>query len=95
MSTPATTAPSAPEARAGQGPGAVTPDTIMQTAMGFMAAKHLVAANELGVFEALGQGPANLDELAARDDHRVLRSCDGGGPIGVAVCEAGTAQRCV
>lgn len=45
---------------------AVTPDQIMQTAMGFMAAKHLFAANDLGVFEALGQGPANLDELAER-----------------------------
>jgi SAM-dependent methyltransferase len=45
---------------------AVTPDVIMQTAMGFMSAKHLFAANDLGVFEALGQGPANLDELAAR-----------------------------
>ena len=75
MSTPATTAPSAPGARAGQAPGGVTPDTIMQTAMGFMAAKHLFAANELGVFEALGQGPTNLDELAARTSvpRRTLR----------------------
>jgi GTP-binding protein HflX len=32
---------------------------------------------------------------AARDDNHVLRSCDGGGPIAAAVCEAGVAQRCV
>ena len=53
----------------------MTPDVIMQTAMGFMAAKHLFAANDLGVFEALGQGPANLDELAARTSvpRRTLR----------------------
>jgi SAM-dependent methyltransferase len=53
----------------------VTPDVIMQTAMGFMAAKHLFAASELGVFEALGQGSANLDELAARTSvpRRTLR----------------------
>jgi SAM-dependent methyltransferase/predicted transcriptional regulator len=53
----------------------VTPDLIMQTAMGFMAAKHLFAANDLGLFEALGQGPANLDELAARTSvpRRTLR----------------------
>jgi SAM-dependent methyltransferase len=76
MSKPATTAPPPPaEAQAGAAPDAVTPDMIMQTAMGFMAAKHLFAASELGVFEALGQGPANLDELAARTSvpRRTLR----------------------
>jgi SAM-dependent methyltransferase len=42
----------------------VTPEPIMKIAMGFMAAKHLFAANEIGLFEALGSGPATLDELA-------------------------------
>ena len=32
---------------------------------------------------------------AARDDHRVLRSCNGGGPDRAAVREAGAARRCV
>jgi hypothetical protein len=40
--------------------------TIMQLASGFMAAKHLFAASELGLFEALADSPANLDALAAR-----------------------------
>ncbi|HVE46159.1 MAG TPA: methyltransferase [Acidimicrobiales bacterium] len=44
----------------------VNPEPIMRLASGFMAAKHLFAANELGMFEALGESPANLDALAAR-----------------------------
>ena len=32
---------------------------------------------------------------AARDHHRVLRGFDGGGRAGAALCEAGTAQRCL
>lgn len=44
----------------------VSPEPIMRLASGFMAAKHLFAANELGVFEALGESPATLDALAAR-----------------------------
>jgi SAM-dependent methyltransferase len=43
-----------------------SPATIMQLASGFMAAKHLFAANELGLFEALADSPATLDALAAR-----------------------------
>ena len=43
-----------------------SPATIMQLASGFMAAKHLFAANELGLFEALADSPADLDALAAR-----------------------------
>ena len=31
-----------------------------------MASKHLFAASELGLFEALGEGPVDLDGLAAR-----------------------------
>ena len=38
----------------------------MQIAHGFMASKHLFAASELGLFEALGEGPVDLDGLAAR-----------------------------
>ncbi|MDI9975247.1 methyltransferase [Rhodococcus sp. IEGM 1307] len=42
------------------------PEPIMQLASGFMAAKHLFAASELGLFEALGEGPTDLHGLAAR-----------------------------
>ena len=45
---------------------AVSPETIMRIAAGFMAAKHLFAASELGLFEALGDSPATLEALAAR-----------------------------
>ena len=44
----------------------VSPDSIMQIAMGFMAAKHLFAASDIGLFEALASGPATLDELAVK-----------------------------
>jgi SAM-dependent methyltransferase len=43
----------------------VIPDAIMRIALGFMAAKHLFVANEIGVFEKLAAGPMALDELAA------------------------------
>ena len=43
----------------------ITPDPIMGIAMGFMAAKHLFVASEIGLFTGLAQGPATLDELAA------------------------------
>jgi methyltransferase family protein len=39
---------------------------IFDLATGFMRAKHLFAASELGVFEALGERAATLDALAAR-----------------------------
>jgi SAM-dependent methyltransferase len=57
-----------PPAEAAAGPLATEPSpaTIMQLASGFMAAKHLFAANELGLFEALADSPATLDALAAR-----------------------------
>jgi SAM-dependent methyltransferase len=45
---------------------AVSPDHIFQLAQGFMASKHLFAASELGLFEALGEGPVDLAGLAAR-----------------------------
>jgi hypothetical protein len=44
----------------------VTPDLIFQVANGFMAAKHLFVANEIGLFEALADSPATLDDLAQR-----------------------------
>ena len=49
-----------------QGSAPVTPEPIMKLASGFMAAKHLFAASELGLFEALSDSPATLDGLAAR-----------------------------
>lgn len=45
---------------------AVSPEPILRLASGFMAAKHLFAASELGLFEALADSPAVLDSLAAR-----------------------------
>ena len=45
---------------------AITPEPIMKIAMGFMAAKHLFVASEIGLFEALAAGPASLEELASR-----------------------------
>jgi hypothetical protein len=44
----------------------VSPEPILRLAAGFMAAKHLFAASELGVFETLADEPATLDALAAR-----------------------------
>lgn len=57
--TPSATAPStnAP---------AADPQAIFQLASGFMASKFLFAASELGLFEALADGPTDLDGLAAR-----------------------------
>jgi len=43
----------------------ITPEPIFQLATGFMAAKHLFIANEIGLFAALADGPAPLDRLAA------------------------------
>jgi hypothetical protein len=47
-------------------PAPIVPDPIFQVASGFMAAKHLFVANEVGVFEQLAAGPATLDGLAGR-----------------------------
>jgi SAM-dependent methyltransferase len=44
----------------------LSPEPIMRLASGFMAAKLLFAANELGIFEALGDGPVTLEGLAGR-----------------------------
>ncbi len=45
---------------------ATTPDPIFQVANGFMAAKLLFVANEVGLFTTLGESSATLDELATR-----------------------------
>jgi hypothetical protein len=44
----------------------VSPEPILNLALGFMASKHLFAASEIGLFEQLALGPSTLDELAAR-----------------------------
>ena len=45
---------------------APNPQPIIDLATGFMRAKHLFVAGELGIFEKLADGPATLEELAAR-----------------------------
>lgn len=45
---------------------ATDPAPIFKIATGFMAAKALFAASELGLFEALAESPAPLEALAAR-----------------------------
>jgi hypothetical protein len=52
-----------PEAPAQTG---VTPDLILQLATSFMATRYLIAAVEVGMFEALGDAALDLDALAAR-----------------------------
>jgi hypothetical protein len=52
-----------PEAPA---PAGVTPELIMQLGTSFMATRHLIAASDVGVFEALGDDALDLDALAAR-----------------------------
>ncbi|HLE63478.1 MAG TPA: methyltransferase [Pyrinomonadaceae bacterium] len=44
----------------------VSPEPILQIASGFLAAKHLFVAAEIGLFEKLAEGPLTLDELAQR-----------------------------
>src|SRR5689334_16521528 len=44
----------------------VTPDLIFRVATGLIAAKHLFVANEVGLFVALADSPATLDDLAQR-----------------------------
>lgn len=48
------------------GTEAITPEAIFRVASGFMAAKHLFVANEVGLFAGLAAGAATLDELAAK-----------------------------
>ena len=44
----------------------ITPDPIVKIAMGFMAAKHLFVANEIGLFESLAVGHSCIAELAKK-----------------------------
>jgi O-methyltransferase domain/Dimerisation domain len=48
------------------GAPAITPEVIFDIASGFMAAKHLFVANEVGLFAGLAAGPVTLDELAGK-----------------------------
>ncbi|WP_410565664.1 methyltransferase dimerization domain-containing protein [Amycolatopsis sp. cmx-4-61] len=43
-----------------------TPDRIVETAVGYMAAQQLFAANRIGLFPALAAGPLDAGELAER-----------------------------
>ena len=43
-----------------------TPEKIMQIGMGFMAAKTLLSAVEMGLFTELAQGPEGLEAVQAR-----------------------------
>jgi hypothetical protein len=43
-----------------------TPEPILKTALGFMAAKFLFVAEEIGLFEALADAPGNLEQVARR-----------------------------
>lgn len=52
--------------RSPEQPRAVTPEPITRVASGFMASKHLFTAAEIGVFEHLADGPADLETLAVR-----------------------------
>jgi hypothetical protein len=52
-----------PEAAA---PTALTPELIFGLGTSFMATRHLIAAVEVGVFEALAEDVLDLDALAAR-----------------------------
>ncbi|WP_216216099.1 methyltransferase [Amycolatopsis aidingensis] len=56
---------------------AVSPAPIIELANGFRAARFLMAATELGVFEALAGAPADIEVLAARIglSRRAARIC--------------------
>jgi SAM-dependent methyltransferase len=47
-------------------PATTSPELLLRLASGFMASKHLFAAAELGIFEALRDGPATLDQICER-----------------------------
>lgn len=71
----------------------VSPEPILKVAFGFMATKHLFAANELGIFEALAETPATLDALAARTGltRRAARiSADAMVALGLVECDGNT-----
>jgi hypothetical protein len=49
-------------------PHELTPDKIMQVAVGFMSSKTLLSAIELGVFTELAKGPQDRESLRTRLD---------------------------
>ena len=59
----------------------VTPEPIFQVANGFMAAKYLFVANEVGFFEKLAERPATLERMTASPDGRWLTPSANGGPL--------------
>jgi hypothetical protein len=44
----------------------LTPDRIVQTALGFWSSKALLSAIEIGVFTELAHGPQEFESLSAR-----------------------------
>src|ERR1700746_3736992 len=44
----------------------LSPEPIIQIASGYMAAKQLFVAVEIGFFQSLAEGPAIVDDLAQR-----------------------------
>jgi SAM-dependent methyltransferase len=70
----------------------VTPAPIMELASGFMAAKHLFAANSLGLFEAIERGADTPAALAAQlgvPERSVRISADAMVAVGMLACEDG------
>src|SRR5690242_9394894 len=56
---------------------AIRPGPTLKIALGFMAAKQLFAASEIGLFDALASGPADLEELPSKTSfRRVSRYCN-------------------
>jgi len=53
----------------------LSPEPIIQVASGYMAAKQLFVAVEIGLFETLAEGAATIDELGQRTNipRRTLR----------------------
>jgi hypothetical protein len=73
----------------------VTPEPIVAVATGFMAAKHLFIANEVGLFEQLATGSRTLDDLAAQSGvpRRTLRIvADAMVALGLLECQDGQYQ---
>ncbi|HEX5164997.1 MAG TPA: methyltransferase dimerization domain-containing protein, partial [Thermomicrobiales bacterium] len=92
MATIDNTATQAPQV---DGPSEVTPDILFQIAGGFMTAKHLFIANEVGLFEHLASGPASLYDLAQRTGiarRRLRIVADAMVALGLLECQDGQYQ---
>jgi hypothetical protein len=57
----------------------LTPDLILQLATSFMATRYLIAAVEVGVFEALGDAALDLDtgDVYSEDEIRDMLATTG------------------